>query len=70
VNVSFKKSFFKDRERLPDNYRDKVDQLVFEVFPVLNRLSELSSIKAIKGYPGYFRARIGEWDSSCVQIQS
>jgi mRNA interferase RelE/StbE len=61
VNVRFKKTFFKDRDRLMPDIQSKVDELVFEVLPKLNRLSDLPSIKDIKGHKGYFRARIGDY---------
>lgn len=61
MKVTFKKTFFKDRERLPKEYQKKVDELVFDVFPKISRISQLASLKAIAGYPGFFRARIGDY---------
>ena len=59
MNVRFKKTFFKDRERLPLDVQAKVDELVFEILPKLHRLMDLPSVKALKGHKDYYRVRIG-----------
>ena len=59
MNVRFKKSFFKDRERLTPEVQSEVDELVFEILPKLKRLMDLPSVKMLKGHKGYFRVRIG-----------
>ncbi len=59
MTVRFKKTFFKDRDRLMPDMQSKVDELVFNILPNLKRISDLPNIKDIKGHKGYFRARIG-----------
>jgi mRNA interferase RelE/StbE len=61
VNVRFKKTFFKDRDRLIPDMQSKVDELVFDILPKLKKVSDLPNIKVIKGHKGYFRARIGAY---------
>jgi mRNA interferase RelE/StbE len=61
VIVRFKKQFFKDRERIPTDLRDRVDELVLDILPSLTHLDELSSIRNLKGHKGYYRARIGDY---------
>ena len=61
MTVRFKKTFFKDLERLPADIRSKVEQLVFVAIPSSHSLTELAKVKKLKGYDRFYRMRIGDF---------
>ena len=61
----YKKSFLKDLARLPSDYREQVEKLVFEEIPELNNVFDAPSIKKMKGYHDYYRIRIGDYRIGC-----
>jgi len=61
MQISFKKSFFSDLQRLPNELRSKVQQIVLVDIPALNRFQNLHNIKKLAGYKYYYRMRIGAY---------
>ena len=61
----YKKTFLRELSKLPLNYRERIERLVFEEIPKYNNLFEVLDIKLMKGYKGYYRIRIGEYRIGC-----
>jgi mRNA interferase RelE/StbE len=61
MQVVFKKTFFKDFKRLPDEIKSKVQQIVFVEFPDSNQFDDLRNIKKLKGNKNYYRIRVGSY---------
>lgn len=59
MKVRFKKAFLKDLEKLPTNFRKKVENLVFEEIPKAKEFSDIKNTKKLKGYENFYRERIG-----------
>ncbi len=58
MEVKFKKSFIRDLEKLPNDMKRDVQELVFIEIPKLENLNEISQLKKIKGYPKFYRLRV------------
>jgi len=65
ITCLYKKTFLKDLAKLPSDYREQVEKLVFEEIPILNNISEIPHIKKMKGYQDYYRIRIGDYRLGC-----
>ncbi len=61
----YKKTFLRELSKLPLNYRERIERLVFEEIPKYNNLFEVLGMKLMKGYKGYYRIRIGEYRIGC-----
>lgn len=57
----YKNSFLKDFEKLNENTKLKIGQLVFVEIPNLKNLSQLRGIKKIRDEKNYFRLRVGDY---------
>lgn len=57
----YKKSFLKDLAKLPKQYREQIESLVFEEIPKLNNMFAKLDIKKMKGYQSYYRIRVGDY---------
>ena len=65
MDCFYKKTFLKDLSKLPLDYRERIEKLVFEVIPKSNNLFALLDIKLMKGYKNYYRIRTGEYRIGC-----
>ena len=61
----YKKTFLKDLAKLPSDYREQVEKLVFEEISKLNNIFEVPNMKKMKGYQDYYRIRIGDYRIGC-----
>ena len=61
----YKKTFLKDLLKLPLDYRERIEKMVFEDIPKCNNLFEVLDIKLMKGYKDCYRIRIGEYRVGC-----
>ncbi len=59
--ITFKKTFFKDFQKLPDEIKTKVNQLVLQIIPNTANLQKLNNIKKITGFESFYRIRIGNY---------
>jgi mRNA interferase RelE/StbE len=59
MQVAFKKTFFKDLQRLPPEIQSKVQQTVFVEIPAIDSLNNLHNAKKLRGFENYYRLRIG-----------
>jgi len=65
VTCLYKKTFLKDLAKLPLDYREQVERLVFEEIPTLNNIFGVPNMKKMKGYRDYYRIRIGDYRIGC-----
>jgi len=61
VTCLYKKTFLKDLAKLPSDYREQVEKLVFEEIPKLNNIFGVPNIKKMKRYQDYYWIRIGDY---------
>jgi mRNA-degrading endonuclease RelE of RelBE toxin-antitoxin system len=61
----YKKTFLKDLSKLPLNYRERIEKLVFEEIPKYDSLFKILDIKLMKGHKDYYRIRVGEYRIGC-----
>lgn len=61
MKVRFKKAFLKDLEKLPINFRKKIENLVFDEIPRAKEFSDVKNIKKLRGYESFYRVRIGDY---------
>ncbi len=61
----YKKIFLRDLSKLPLDYRERIEKLVFEEIPKHENLFEILDIKLMKGHKDYYRIRIGEYRIGC-----
>jgi len=61
MKISFKNAFLKDLEKLPSDYRRKIEHLVFTEIPKIDNLYDIKNIKKIRGDKNYYRIRVGNY---------
>ena len=61
MNVSYKKRFLKDLNKIPARIKPKIQEVVFEQIPLIKNINEIDGIKKIQGFPGYYRLRISDY---------
>jgi len=63
MEISFKKNFIKDFEKLPEVIKNKTREICFDIFPKIKKLSEFDRypFKKMKGYNLYYRIKVGEF---------
>ena len=61
----YKKTFLKDLSKLPPDYRERIEKLVFDEIPKHSNPHESLDIKLMKGYKDYYRIRVGEYRIGC-----
>jgi len=61
MKISFKNAFLKDLEKLPSDYKRKIEHLVFTEIPKIDNLYDIKNIKKIRGDKNYYRIRVGNY---------
>ncbi len=61
MKISFKNAFLKDLEKLPSDYKDRIEHLVFDEIPKIDNLLNIKNIKKIRGDKNYYRIRVGNY---------
>jgi mRNA interferase RelE/StbE len=61
MTTRFKKSFFKDYERLPKTARIQIKHVIFDRLPAIVTLEEIENVKSLAGSPGFYRIRVGDY---------
>lgn len=61
MEISYKKQFLKDLSKLPYSYRDKIEELVFEIIPVESSDKIMKRISKLKGKGCFYKIRIGDY---------
>ncbi|MCH7858780.1 MAG: type II toxin-antitoxin system RelE/ParE family toxin [Candidatus Marinimicrobia bacterium] len=61
MKVRFKHAFLKDFEKLPNEYKQRIEQIVFHEVPKLETLQNIKSMRKIKKDKNYFRIRVGHY---------
>ena len=65
MDCFYKKTFLKDLSKLPLDYRERIEKLVFEGIPNYDNLFEVLNVKSMKGHKDYYRIRIGDYRIGC-----
>ena len=65
ITCLYKKTFLKDLTKLPSDYQERVEKLVFEDIPQTDNISAITEMKRMKGYKDYYRIRIGDYRIGC-----
>ena len=65
ITCLYKKTFLKDLTKLPSDYQERVENLVFEDIPQTDNISAIAEMKRMKGYKDYYRIRIGDYRIGC-----
>ena len=65
ITCLYKKTFLKDLTKLPSDYQERVEKLVFEDIPQTDNISAIAEMKRMKGYKDYYRIRIGDYRIGC-----
>ncbi|MDI6779151.1 MAG: type II toxin-antitoxin system RelE/ParE family toxin [Bacteroidota bacterium] len=61
MDVRYKKAFIKDLEKIPDDIKQAIQEIVFIKIPRLTKLADISGLKKIKGYKNYFRINVKDY---------
>ncbi len=61
MKVRFKHAFLKDFEKLPHEYKPRIEQIVFNEIPKLETLQDIKSMRKIRRDKNYFRIRVGNY---------
>ena len=61
MKVKFKSAFLKDIEKLPSNYRERIEEIVFDRIPQSDNLQMIKNLKRIRGDKSYYRIRVGDY---------
>lgn len=48
MKVKFKNAFLKDIEKLPSNYRERIEKIVFDQIPQSDNLQMIKNLKKIR----------------------
>jgi len=65
MDCFYKKTFLKDLSKLPLNYRERIERLVFEEIPNYNNLFNVLDVKSMKAHKDCYRIRVGEYRIGC-----
>ena len=55
MNVSYKKRFLKDLNKIPDQVKQRIQEVVFEQIPQAKDLQSIDELKKIQVFSGYYR---------------
>ena len=61
MNVSYKKRFLKDLNKIPDQVKQRIQEVVFEQIPQAEDLQSIDGLKKIQGFSKYYRLRISDY---------
>tara|TARA_B110000305_G_C19071753_1_gene461985 strand:+ start:136 stop:402 length:267 start_codon:yes stop_codon:yes gene_type:complete len=61
MEVSFKKRFIKDLNKLPNSYKDAIEKIVFEEVANATELEGVRNIVHISGTENFYRIRKGDY---------
>ncbi len=61
MNVTYKKRFLRDLDKMPEQIKHKVQEIVFEKIPKQKDIQEIKGIKKIQGFSRYYRLRISDY---------
>ena len=61
MKVKFKNAFLKDIEKLPSNYRERIEKIVFDQIPQSDNLQMIKNLKKIRADNLYYRIRVGDY---------
>ncbi|MCB0263855.1 MAG: type II toxin-antitoxin system RelE/ParE family toxin [Calditrichaeota bacterium] len=59
--IFYRKKFLKDLSKIPEKYRTRIEQFVFEEIHQIPSIAEHRKIEKMSGYPDYFKIRFGEY---------
>ena len=59
MKIEYRKKFLKELAKIPLQYRETIENFVFEYLPNLKSLSESNRIEKLTGYHGYYKIRFG-----------
>ncbi len=59
--IKFRKKFLKELVKIPANYRNNIEQFVFNQLSNFNSIEEIGKIEKMKGYNNYFKIRFGQY---------
>jgi len=61
MNVSFRKKFLKDLNKIPGPVKERVQDTVFEKIPRATNWQDIEGLKKIQGFSDYYRLRISDY---------
>ena len=61
MEVSFKKRFLKDLDKIPSSHVDGIKKVVFEDIPNATSLADIPNVVHISGTENFYRIRKGDY---------
>ena len=61
MRVTYKKRFLQDLNRIPDPFKEKIQEIVFEQIPYVKNIQQISGLKKLKGYTESYRVRFSDY---------
>ena len=71
----YKPSFLRELSRLPEEVRQRAEEIAFETMPALENPLSLPGLERLQGYRRYYEVRIGDYrlglevDSQAHQVE-
>lgn len=59
--VEYKKIFLKEISNLPLEIKNRIEQIVFEIFPVIQNPFELGYVEKMTGYKDKYKIRVSSY---------
>jgi len=59
--VLYKKTFLKELKKLPQDVRDKVENLSFDILPEIENLKDIRSLEKLVSYERFYKIRFGDY---------
>ena len=59
--VLYKKTFLKELKKLPQDVREKVENLSFNILPEIENLKDMRGLEKLVGYERFYKVRVGDY---------
>ena len=61
MKTLYRKRFLKELSKLSSDYRQTIENFIFNELPEADTISETGKLERLKGYPGYYKVRFGPY---------
>lgn len=61
MRVTYKKRFLQDLNRIPNPFKKKIQEIVFEQIPCTDNFEQINGVKKMKGYTEFYRIRFSDY---------
>lgn len=61
MEIRYKRQFLKDLAKLPLPFRERIEEIVFEIIPNESSYEILQRVSKLKGRNNYFKIRVGDY---------